>query len=75
MKQNSKKIKTDNKVNTYFDLLPDEINNLIYRKLLYSIITSREFQIAQSWMYHKIVTRRMSNKQRNHFSYYLDDLL
>lgn len=71
----NKKIKTDSEVKTYFDLLPEELNHLIYRKLLYSIITSREFQIAQAWMYHRIVTKRMSNKQRHHYSYYIDDLL
>ena len=71
----NKKIKTESKIKTYFDLLPEELNHLIYRKLLYSIITSREFQIAQAWMYHRIVTKRMSIKQRDHYSYYINDLL
>ena len=75
MEHTKKNMKSSLYAKSYFDLLPDEINNLIYQKLLYSIVTSREFQIAQSWMYHKIVTRRMSNKQRNHYSYYIDDLL
>ena len=60
---------------TYMDLLPDEIINLIYRKLLFSIIISREFQVSQAWMYHKINTKRRSNKRRHHYSYYIDDLL
>tara|TARA_A100001011_G_scaffold218924_1_gene226847 strand:+ start:2387 stop:2596 length:210 start_codon:yes stop_codon:yes gene_type:complete len=62
-------------IKTYFDLLPDEIINLIYRKVLFSIIISREFQISQAWMYHKIITKHRFNKERHHYSYYIDDLL
>lgn len=70
-----KKMKTDNKPKTYLDLLPDEIVNLIYRRLLYSIVTSRDFEVAQAWMYHRIVTKKMSLKQRHHYTHYLEDLI
>ena len=69
-----KKVKV-NKPKTYFDLLPEELNNLIYRKVLYSIVTSREFEIAQAFMYHKIVTKRMSLKQRHHYTHYIEHLI
>jgi len=44
---------------TYLDLLPEEVLTLIYKKLFLFIITSREFEIAQSWMYHRIVSKRL----------------
>lgn len=69
-----KKVKV-NQPKTYFDLLPEELNNLIYRKVLYSIVTSREFEIAQAFMYHKIVTKRMSLKQRHHYTHYIEHLI
>ena len=56
---------------TYLDLLPEEILKIIYKKLFYFIITSREFEIAQAWMYHKIVSKRLSHS-RFHYSNHLD---
>ena len=47
-------------IKTYLDLLPEEVLTLIYKKLFFFIITSREFEIAQSWMYHKIVSKRLT---------------
>ena len=70
-----KKMKIDNKPKTYLDLLPDEVVNLIYRKLLYSIVTSREFEVAQAWMKHKIITKRSMQRLAQHYSYYIEDII
>ena len=56
---------------SYLDLLPEDILKLIYKKLFFFIITSREFQIAQSWMNHKIISKRLTHS-RYHYSYYFD---
>ena len=63
----------DNQKNakTYLDLLPEEVLKLIYKKLFFFIITSREFEIAQSWMYHKIVSKRLRHS-RYHYSNFMD---
>lgn len=63
----------DNQKNakTYLDLLPEEVLKLIYKKLFFFIITSREFEIAQAWMYHKIISKRLTHS-RYHYSNYLD---
>ena len=63
----------ENKKNakTYLDLLPEEILKLIYKKLFFFIITSREFEIAQAWMYHKIVSKRLTHS-RYHYSNFMD---
>lgn len=53
-------------IKTYLDLLPEEVLTLIYKKLFFFIITSREFEIAQAWMYHKIVSKRLT---RNRYHY------
>ena len=73
MLHNCKKMKHEYNAKTYLDLLPDELMNLIYQKLLYSIITSREFEIAQAWMKHKIITRRSLQRLTQHYSYYIED--
>lgn len=64
-------MKNKNGPKTYLDLLPEEILKLIYKKLFFFIITSREFEIAQAWMYHKIISKRLTHS-RYHYSNYLD---
>lgn len=56
---------------TYLDLLPEDVLKLIYKKLFFFIITSREFEIAQSWMYYKIVSKRLRHS-RYHYSNFMD---
>ena len=62
---------TNKRAKTYLDLLPEEILKLIYKKLFYFIITSREFELAQTWMNHKIISKRL-NHSRYHYSNYQD---
>jgi hypothetical protein len=66
-----KKMEIKDNAKTYLVLLPEEILNLIYKKLFFFIITSREFQIAQSWMNYKIISKRLTHS-RYHYSNYFD---
>jgi len=58
---------------TYIDQLPEELQQIIFRKVFHSIIHSREFEIAQAWMNHKIITKRSLQRLTQHYSYYIED--
>ena len=61
-------------IKTYLDLLPEEILIIIYKKVIYSILTSREFEIAHAWMSYRIARKRMAGRHY-HYTSYIEHIL